>query len=988
MTGSTTTTGCLETEAVLSFLEGRASEAERARIEAHAAGCTACRELLSALADTADREAPTGPRGPEAEALAPGARVGRYVVLEREAEGAMGIVYSAHDPELERKVALKIPRPRRALASRLRREAQALARLQHPNVVAAYDVGTVGDQIFVAMEYVEGETLSAWLARAERPWREVLDRFIDAGRGLAAAHAAGLVHRDFKPDNVLLGADGRVRVADFGLARAPASGAGGEGGGAPSSGVATLLTQEGTLLGTPAFMAPEQHRGEEADAKSDQFSFCVALYFGLYGYRPFSGGTWEALREAMASGRVPDPPRGSTVPRHLHRTLARGLSIAPEDRFPTMNALIAALARDPWRRPRRIALAAAALALVIATAAAAQHFTDAGRVCRSAGDRLAGVWDAPRRRAIESGLRATGQRYAASSFERVAEALDAYTHRWVQMRTEACEATRIRGEQSDELLGRRMACLDARLRDVRALGDRLIEADRATLDNAVQAAQRLPDLSACGPTAASLAVSCPPPEPARAREVEAVAVELGRAGSLEAVGRYADGLAAARAIAEKAEAIGDRPLEAEASARLGGLAEKMGDLDLAEKSLDRALWTAEAARCDRIAAETWIRLIGVIGHDRARPRDALAMVPRVTAALARLGGDDELEAALAMATAQIAADQGRFDDAQHDAERSLALYRRRFGVDDLRAVEPLRTLAWIALQRDEPARAIPYQTEALAQVQEVLGDDHPEVAATYESIAGAEYLEGEYAKAEEHYLRALAVREHVFGPGHASIANTLHNLGLVYGWEGKTKESVAIIERAVAMDEKLLGAEHPTTLSHLESLALALQTDDRPADAKSTLERALTGYHTLFGPEHPSIAEALHTLALIDLDLHQPAAALTAATESEQMQARLLGSDHDDADLLRTIASAHLALGHPADAILPLEKAHALSAARGNDPGDLAWIDALLGQALYDSGHDRPRARALVRAAEAHMRSDKRMDEQLEALRKWRGTRF
>ncbi|MFY0533529.1 serine/threonine-protein kinase [Nannocystis pusilla] len=300
-------------------------------MEAHASRCEACRQLLSELASDAtpthDPGAPT--RTPAADPadpaeldlpLQPGARLGRYVVMSLLGAGGMGVVYAAHDPELGRPVALKLLRPhpagpRRELEDRLRREAQAMARLSHPNVAAVHDVGQIGGRIFIAMELIRGQTLAAWLRAAPRARRDVLARFLLAGRGLAAAHAAGLVHRDFKPENVLVGDDGQVRVVDFGLARAsgdePLSITAQSG---PGSEQLADLTATGAVLGTPIYMAPEQHEGRPAEARSDQFSFCVALYTALYGQRPFAGDTVESLALAVRDGRLSPRPAAHACP--------------------------------------------------------------------------------------------------------------------------------------------------------------------------------------------------------------------------------------------------------------------------------------------------------------------------------------------------------------------------------------------------------------------------------------------------------------------------------------------------------------------------------------------------------------------------------------------------------------------------------------------------------------------------------------------------
>ncbi|MCA9717773.1 MAG: serine/threonine protein kinase, partial [Myxococcales bacterium] len=263
-------------------------------------------------------------------------RVGRYVMIERVGAGAMGVVYSAYDPELDRKVAIKLLQPGsddEALQLRLVREAQAMARLSHPNVVHVHDVGRHGDRVFIAMEFVRGRSLGSWLrfAVAPRPWRETLELFVQAGRGLRAAHDVGLVHRDFKPDNILIDDLGTPKVTDFGLARSADASA------SPGADAATrvtarepvepveleelALTRTGALVGTPAYMAPEQHLGETADARSDQFSYCVSLYEALYGARPFTGDTVYETVDAVLSGQVASPPRSAAVPRWLRQVV-------------------------------------------------------------------------------------------------------------------------------------------------------------------------------------------------------------------------------------------------------------------------------------------------------------------------------------------------------------------------------------------------------------------------------------------------------------------------------------------------------------------------------------------------------------------------------------------------------------------------------------------------------------------------------------------
>ncbi len=319
-------------------------------------------------------------------------RIGRYVVIKRIGAGGMGVVYAAYDDKLDRKVAVKLLRPGQGRVSptaraRLLREAQAIAKLSHSAVVQVYEVGTHRDEVFIAMEYVDGVTLKGW--QRSQSWQEILQCYVAAGRGLCAAHEAGIVHRDFKADNVLVRAnDGSVRVLDFGLASTddrPSPNADTPPPPASDSDAASL-THTGMIMGTPAYMAPEQHRAGATDARTDQFSFCASLYEALYGYRPFGGESLDALRTNVLEGNVEPAPRYTQVPPPIFKALRRGLSVAPEDRFATMDGLLTELrlptSRLPWRRAGLgvVAVAAVAVAVGWSNAEARQVAIEAARV--------------------------------------------------------------------------------------------------------------------------------------------------------------------------------------------------------------------------------------------------------------------------------------------------------------------------------------------------------------------------------------------------------------------------------------------------------------------------------------------------------------------------------------------------------------------------------------------------------------------------------
>lgn len=390
---------CLDDNVASEFVSGALPASAVSRVEMHLASCRDCRALVAALAgDDADSNAATHRHERVVEdsqvtkrpVLSIGDRVGRYLVLSSLGAGGMGVVFAAYDPQLDRKVALKLLRANlganaQEARTRLKREAQAIAQLNHPNVVGVYDVGTTKEgDVYIAMEFVEGDTLTTWLKRWPRTWREILEVFQQAAQGLMAAHSVGLLHRDFKPDNVLVGTDGRVRVTDFGLARSvflddSARGAtptidGRTPQTTPAAGspLRVDLTATGTVLGTPRYMPPEQLMGPNIDARADQFSFCVALYEALWGTHPLPGATSVSMLER--DDKAIPPPEGSKVPASIARAVMRGLEKERSKRFPTLAALMHELTPPPQRSPSRL-VAFAAVGMLVVSGATAMMLT-------------------------------------------------------------------------------------------------------------------------------------------------------------------------------------------------------------------------------------------------------------------------------------------------------------------------------------------------------------------------------------------------------------------------------------------------------------------------------------------------------------------------------------------------------------------------------------------------------------------------------------
>jgi len=528
-------------------------------------------ERLRELRPTVDRVAMEAVRARAERALfgaAEPARLGRFVLLEPIAGGGMGMVYAAYDGKLDRRVALKVLHPRlhgaeRARA-RLTAEARVLARLDHPNVVPVHDVIELDDQIVIVMELVEGPTLAEWERAQPRSWREIVQHYVAAGRGLEAAHALGLVHRDFKPSNAIVGNDGRVRVLDFGLARASDERAH-EPREVRAASLGMSLTGTGEVVGTLGYASPEQLAGAHVDALSDQFSFCVALHRALHGLSPFSGDDAASRLASIRAGRISHTDR-RRVPGWLVRVVDRGLAAEPAARHPSMRVLLDELERDPGGRRRRVVVVAMFVgATALATAALVRERTPGAEAsCDGGVADLARVWNPSRRASIVSAIERVGVPLATELGARVTAGLDQFREQWTTMHRDACVAHR-RGEQSASLLDQRMLCLRGRLADLEATVEVLTRVDGETIDRALEAVAEMPAVRACGDLEALTAAVPPPADDAKRQQVATVRGQLSRAGALERAGRAQEALDEARAARAAAVPIGYPPLIAEAA---------------------------------------------------------------------------------------------------------------------------------------------------------------------------------------------------------------------------------------------------------------------------------------------------------------------------------------------------------------------------------------------------------------------------------------
>jgi eukaryotic-like serine/threonine-protein kinase len=650
-------------------------------------------------------EAADGGRDDPDDALSPGTRLGRYVVLEEIGTGGMGMVFSAYDPELNRKVALKLLRPRHRekkrnkTRNRLLREAQALAKLAHPNVITVYDVGTFGDRVFVAMELVEGDTLKGWMQTSKRRWDEVLRVFIPAGRGLAAAHAANLVHRDFKPDNVLIGRDDRVRVMDFGLARPMHGDTRGsqsldpepepepeedveepaEPGSEGTDVEDALMTQTGSIMGTPAYMAPEQHMGKPTDARSDQFSFCIALYQALYGVRPFEGDDRGSLARQKMNQEIGDPPAGSSVPGWVRRHVLRGLSPRPEDRFASMDELLDELGKDPRVKRRKVLTGVGFVASMAGLVFTFQYYKNRRpKVCQDSENALAAVWNEGRAAEVGAAMESIGAPHVARTWTAAASAIDDYGTAWVAMHREACEATYLRGEQSARLLELRNNCLQERIDEIDAWADILAELPEGealgVASRGAHAAYAISPLSSCADSEALAAAVDPPKGDEAKATVAELRRSLARVKVLGTLGLYDEALALAERSYESAGTLEYPPVVAEARYRLGQAQGLRGDGEQAEENLQEAAWLGASVKHDAIAAAAASELVHMIGRRMGQHDEGLSWARHAEAAIKRIGLGGYHEARLRHDIGVIRDATGDLSQAEADLTHAIELY--------------------------------------------------------------------------------------------------------------------------------------------------------------------------------------------------------------------------------------------------------------------------------------------------------------------------
>ncbi|HWB78009.1 MAG TPA: serine/threonine-protein kinase [Nannocystaceae bacterium] len=826
----------------------------------------------------------TAPRNEPERAATPG----RYLLLELIGRGAMGSVHSAYDPALDRKIAIKLitarggpPAAAAERRTRMVREARALAKLSHPNVVTLLDAGVYGEDVFLAMELVQGQTLHEWASASPRSWVDVLDALLQAGRGLAAAHAAGILHRDFKPQNLMIdgGEHGRmrVRVMDFGLAR-PSDASAERTPVRRSFDDVDALTRTGQLMGTPAYMAPELLTGAGADARSDQFSFCVAAWELLFGVRPFVAASGPALMAAILAARSPSAPAGTRVPRWLRQVILRGLAREPDARWPTMDALVAALAQGRARARTRRALGFAALLGIGASAAYGAHRIAERETlarCERIGAELEHAWNDDVRAQLIARF-GEASALGATSAQKVQPWIDDYARAWADGRRQAClgaEDERWAQARTDASLW----CLDERRLAFESLLAQLVDPDRDAVLRAVSSAAGLPPVAPCTDER-SLAGS-PAPAFEQREELRTIVAALVSPVRGASAAQEEQRLAT---IVQRSQELGWASTTARARIALAARMQTRGDNASAELVATEAFHEAARAGAWNEATRAATLLVQIVAIGRSRAGEGLAwgrlaetaethtLGDRSTLAadrLANVGVAYELDArpndaCAALATAlllhamaqgpehpQVAAMWCRLgityrtiDD--YDAMRrycgeAVRIAEAAYGADHPDTVDLSTNVGVTYLETGDCDHAEPIYERATAIFGTTWGREHTRYATARMNLGSCAKTRGDYARARTIYDEVLAIRERTLAPGHARIATSLRYLAELDLVMNDARSALPRLERALAIISAARGAEHPEVALYLQPLARAHEALNDRASADAAQARAL-----------------------------------------------------------------------------------------------------------------------------------------------------
>lgn len=855
---------CLEENRAARLLEGVARPPDIAWVHTHLDACDECRRSLAALFHERAREANAPPERTTTlrARLHPGTQLGRYIVLERLAAGGMGVVYSAYDPDLARPVALKLVRPGRAdpehtaaWTQALLFEGRALARLNHPHVLTVYDLGTFDEHVFIALELVEGTTLRQWLRTGRRSRREILRILLAAGRGLAAAHDAGIVHRDFKPENVLVGRDGRARVMDFGLAD-------------PTRASTNDSPATGTRIGgTPAYMAPEQRSGRKTGPSSDQYSFCVTTVEALTGQRPSS---------AEALVRIP-------LSRALRRVLRRGLATEPFDRYPSLSDLLAelegALSPPRWRTPV-IAGAVGALATFAALVAQPAPSARAAQCAKSLAA-MDDTWAPSVERALSSKLTEA----SGASGRVLLERLGSYATDWRALHAAHCASAEAPAPPPEAVLILRETCLEQARTELASLTKVLLEVDARRIERAEATSHELLDLSLCADDARlpRSFLLAPLADRAAASDIRST-LSRGKANRL--AGNFDVAITTAREALERARTLNHVPLIAEATYELGTTLGRSGATKEGEEVLQDAAELAQLSGHDALAASTWAELATISGYRHGKLEVGLQFTKLARVAAQRSGRSAQFDDLLALNVALMQTRAGLHHAAETSLRTLLPQLMRTRGENDGHVASALMTLGSALHERGQYREAIAVREHALRLYEALHGPAATTAAVLHRGLAESHLAVGAFDEARRQARTAIAINEALRGKKNVFTAITHCVAAEVESVAGHLPPAAPLFDLCTRTIEDTHGPDHLLLAQPLASRGQHQLRSGALEDARQSLARAITLFERTLGPDHAQLIEPLCGLSEIALARRNASEALAIARRAVDLATR------------------------------------------------------------------------------------------------------
>ena len=870
---------------------------------------------------------------------------GRYVILHEIGSGGMGVVYAAYDPELDRRVALKVLGSATSEGTgraRLLREARTMARISHPNVITVHDVGEVQGDLFIAMELVDGVDLRHWLKDHEHPWQRVLDLLVQAGRGLSAAHDQGLVHRDFKPANVLVGSDGLVRVLDFGLARrvgGPENVAASDTGDAelsssPSSHTEPL-TRTGAVAGTPAYMSPEQHARAELDDKTDQFSFCVTAFEALFGERPFSGNGRMALMLQVTQGDHRPVPKTSQVPRSVIDAVLRGLAPKPSERWPDMRALLEQLEHRPNTRRYWIGGGLGVLALGGIVAASLQD--EGPSPCADLDE--GAVFDTPIRAAISTAFGRTAVPYAEQALAHVLHTLDEYAAAWARTRVDVCQATHVRHDRSETAHDLAVACLEDKRRALEATSEVLADADDHTVEQSALLMEQLPALSMCTNVEA-LSAAYPPPSIDAQEAVDHAEAVLARGRALMGARHDGEALPALREAVDAAARADYPPTLGWAKFELGIALARDSQREAALEAFHEASLIGMRIRDDRLLATTWTEMGRHLQSSESAHDDAFRLLDQAEALLVHIPDNFEIESDLRHARATALSELGKLDEALAELAR----------IDALRPADRLPAVGeWIlrgnihSWRADYPAAERAYD-QAAERVRQTVGEQHPIAATVYNGQGVVAFGRGDLEAAEDGFRRAYEILSATLPDDSQELLFSLGNVGEIQRMRGNYPAAMETMSKVERLVKRAFPPVHREVGTTNHNIASTYREWGRHEDALPRYDVAIDVRRKVHGERHAYVANSLTGKGLTLLEL-----------------------------------------GRPADAVRHLEEAQSIRDETDAPPRKRARTAFALARALVATGGDAQRARTLAMQARELLRGqkDEAVGDRLKKIDAW-----